>query len=365
MTPRTLFASLLFGLLVLPTVAAASSPRALTNVALGDEDAAADALVAKIDALRAPQYDASRREDESYQEQYHESMNRYERQRADLIAELYVLAPDHERAVKLMTSRWISLYRILGEFDVVAEETTLILEKSPSSPLAPEAAYHAAQAVAQEHSYDPEFVLPAIERMIAVAPDDDRAGALLMSVAKYGTDEDEARLALYRRVLEWPGSTNATYARGRMRQIEEVGKPFELSFEEIRSRETVSMEQLKGKVVVIDFWATWCGPCIAEMPHMKELYAEYKDKGVEFIGVSLDNPIQRGGLEKLHAYVEREGVEWPQYYQGGGWESPFSMSWGINSIPQLFIIDKQGLLHSTQARGQLDELIPELLGNRT
>ena len=365
MTPRTFLASLLLGLLVLPSASAAPLPWTPTNVALGDEDADVEALLAKLDSLRAPQYDASRRDDESYQEQYHESMNRFERQRADLIAEFYLLAPDHERAVKLMTSRWLSLYRILGEFDVVAQETTLILEKSPSSPLAPEAAYHAAQAVAQEHSYDPAFVLPAIERMIEVSPGDDRAGALLMSVAKYGADEDEERLALYRRVLAWPESTNATYARGRMRQIEEIGKPFELSFEEIRSRETLSMEQLKGKVVVIDFWATWCGPCVAEMPHMKELYAEYKDKGVEFIGVSLDNPIQRGGLDKLHAYVEREGVAWPQYYQGGGWESPFSMSWGINSIPQLFIVDKQGLLHSTQARGQLDELIPELLGNRT
>ncbi len=59
------------------------------------------------------------------------------------------------------------------------------------------------------------------------------------------------------------------------------------------------MKSLKGKVVVIDFWATWCGPCVAEMPNMKKLYAEYKDKGVEFVGVSLDKSKEQGGLDKL------------------------------------------------------------------
>ena len=59
------------------------------------------------------------------------------------------------------------------------------------------------------------------------------------------------------------------------------------------------MSDLKGKVVVVDFWATWCGPCVGEMPNMKKLYAEYKPKGVEFIGVSLDQPESAGGLKAL------------------------------------------------------------------
>ena len=68
--------------------------------------------------------------------------------------------------------------------------------------------------------------------------------------------------------------------------------------------------------MVVDFWATWCGPCVAEMPAMKKLYAEYKDKGVEFIGVSLDH--KEGGLGQLKAFVAKEGIPWPQYYQGDG-----------------------------------------------
>jgi hypothetical protein len=96
------------------------------------------------------------------------------------------------------------------------------------------------------------------------------------------------------------------------------------------------------------------------MPKMKSLYAEYKEKGVEFIGVSLDQ--KEGGLEKLKDFVHREGITWPQYFQGDGWNSKFSMSWGINSIPAVFIVDQEGKLYSVEARGKLESMIPELLG---
>ena len=118
---------------------------------------------------------------------------------------------------------------------------------------------------------------------------------------------------------------------------------------------------LKGKVVVIDFWATWCGPCIQEMPTMKKLYAEYHDKGVEFVGVSLDSPKEEGGLDELKAYVAKNEVPWPQYYQGNGWDSEFSKSWGINSIPALFVVDADGNLFSINGRGKLEEMLPALL----
>ncbi len=125
------------------------------------------------------------------------------------------------------------------------------------------------------------------------------------------------------------------------------------------------MKNLKGKVVVIDFWATWCGPCLAEIPHMKELYTKYRGQGVEFIGVSLDQPKDKGGLDNLRKYVKDNGIEWPQYYQGNYWDSEFSKGLGITAIPRVFVVDQNGKLYSVSARGKLDTMIPELLKKKS
>jgi hypothetical protein len=101
------------------------------------------------------------------------------------------------------------------------------------------------------------------------------------------------------------------------------------------------------------------------MPKMKELYAKYHSQGVEFVGVSLDQPKEQGGLDKLKAFVHENGITWPQYYQGNFWNSAFSKSWGINSIPRVFVVDQQGKLFSVEARGRLERIIPQLLKDKT
>ena len=201
--------------------------------------------------------------------------------------------------------------------------------------------------------------------MVDSHPDDERAPAALFNLVTGATD-DATKAELTRELADKYGDDQyGVMAKGWLQQRERVGQPFELTFEEIRTGERISLQDdLQGKVVVIDFWATWCGPCIAEMPKMKDLYSQYKDQGVEFIGISLDQPPSEGGRDKLLAYLQENGIDWPQYYQGSGWESEFSKGWGVSSIPQLFIIDAEGKLHSTEARGQLETLIPELVAQR-
>ena len=196
-------------------------------------------------------------------------------------------------------------------------------------------------------------------------PKDPRCAQTLLIVAQKYTSDLELRRTLYQRcATSYPKDKWGRYAAGKLRQIEQVGKPFVLAFVDAISEKTVSVEQFKGRVIVISFWATWSARCRREMPGMKQLYAQYHDKGVEFIGVSLDDPPDKGGLQKLREYVKKNEIGWPQYYQGNRFESDFSVSWGVNSIPALFLIDADGMLHSTDARSEVETLIPKLLARR-
>jgi thiol-disulfide isomerase/thioredoxin len=95
-------------------------------------------------------------------------------------------------------------------------------------------------------------------------------------------------------------------------------------------------DDFKGKVVLIDFWATWCGPCIAEMPHVVEVYEKYRGEGLEVIGITLDND---GAEQKIKDAEARLKMNWPQIYQGGGWKTPLAKKYGINSIPKAYLVD--------------------------
>ena len=170
-------------------------------------------------------------------------------------------------------------------------------------------------------------------------------------------------------VREYPDSFQGRLVQGERRQRDRIGEPFELEFTDAITGRHVSMKDLRGKVVVVDFWATWCGPCVGEIPEMQRLYNEYRDKGVAFIGVSHDDPEAEGGLEALKAFVAERKIPWPQYYQGmdsrraltAESTGDFSESWGVSSIPAVFLIDAEGKLVSTEARGKLHTLIPRLL----
>lgn len=102
----------------------------------------------------------------------------------------------------------------------------------------------------------------------------------------------------------------------------------------------VNLANLKGKVVLIDFWATWCGPCRKVLPDLVETYKEYHGQGFEIIGISLDKD-----QSPLQQYLEETGMTWPQYYDGLGWDNKMAQRFGVRAIPHIVLIDKNGAVH--------------------
>lgn len=123
---------------------------------------------------------------------------------------------------------------------------------------------------------------------------------------------------------------------------------------------THSPEQYLGKVLLIDFWATWCAPCRAELPNLKALYEKYRGRGFEILGISLDE--QKSSLE---AFVKGQGVAWPQICDGKGWRSEIARLYGVTAIPQMILVDRRGNVRYLNARGAaLERAVAELVSEK-
>ena len=134
-----------------------------------------------------------------------------------------------------------------------------------------------------------------------------------------------------------------------------IGKPLAIKFTAVDGR-PVDLEKLRGKVVLIDFWATWCGPCVQEVPHVKATYEKLHDKGFEIVGVSFDEK-----KPALQNFVSAQKIAWPQYFDGKGWDNRFGTRFGIESIPTMWLVDKKGLLRDVDARDGLEAKAVKLL----
>ncbi len=136
-----------------------------------------------------------------------------------------------------------------------------------------------------------------------------------------------------------------------------VGKTFPAFAEKDLDGKPLALADFKGKIVLIDFWATWCGPCVAELPNVLAAYEKFHGKGFEIIGISLDQK-----RDALTTFIKEKNMKWAQYFDGLGWKNKLAEQYGIQSIPATFLLDGEGKIIAKDLRGPaLDDKLATLL----
>jgi thiol-disulfide isomerase/thioredoxin len=139
------------------------------------------------------------------------------------------------------------------------------------------------------------------------------------------------------------------------RRLHALNNSIDIKFTALDGRD-VDISQMKGKVVLIDFWATWCEPCVAEIPHIQEAYKKFHARGFEVVGISFDTD-----GKALNHFIQQHKIPWPQYFDGRESQNKFDIQFGIEAIPTLWLVDKKGVMCDASAADNLPDKIQKLL----
>lgn len=189
-------------------------------------------------------------------------------------------------------------------------------------------------------------------------PASDTTGLMSFYVSLKRAAGEKDELTVLQAFADSPNQAARDYVAARHRFHDLRKQPIAMAFTAVDGRE-VDLAKLRGKVVLIDFWATWCGPCMEEIPNVVANYKKYHDKGFEIVSISLDKAADR---QKLIDYTKEHDMPWPQHFDGKFWKNKYAVEYSITGVPAMFLLDQNGMLVSTDARGpKLEAEIKRLL----
>ena len=282
-----------------------------------------------------------------------------------ILAQVKPADPLHDPAAKMKLESLMMLGRFGDEkaaADMATYAATLI--NSPSKDLANEAqrlvlVSEAQQILSTGDAKAAEGLVSKTAAMLTADPDDIQTAGLAMQLAgafEHMPGGEAVAAAAYRSFgPAMAKSSNEQIQKmgesfaGTLRRLSLPGHPMEISGTLLDGK-PFDQKSLAGKVVLVDFWATWCGPCVAEIPNVLEQYEKYHKDGFEVVGISLDQ--EREALEK---FVAEQKLPWPILFEepkGDGWQHPLATFYGISGIPTVVLIGRDGNVITLDARGE-------------